>query len=51
MLSYTVDFSDKNGNKLFYDSQTETVSSDENSKVNSISISKYLILLSVLLIL
>jgi len=51
MLSYTVDFSDKNGNKLFYDSQTETVSSNENSKVNSISISKYLILLSVLLIL
>lgn len=50
VLSYTVDFSDKNGNKLFYDSETETVSSD-NLKVNSISISKYLIFLSVLLLL
>ena len=49
VLSYSVDFSDKNGNKLYYNFETETVSSD-NLEVNSISISKYLIFLSILLL-
>ncbi len=38
VLSYTVDFSDKNNNKLYYDFEIETVSSD-NLEINSISIS------------
>jgi hypothetical protein len=49
VVSYNVEFSDKNGNTLVYDSTSQKVtSSTSNSKMNSIS--KYLMLFIVLLL-